>query len=138
MRTATPFVPATSFPEDFEENPEIEKLKGPNGEDPYEVVIDIYKSMNEEPPTRLQHVLEDYGWVLMIRRDEEEFRKHWPRFQKLHPLNWLFGITGPWLELPDAAWRTCLSMLLKRTPDKGLRRKLIHDFLAEYHSAIHK
>jgi len=129
--------PFYHFPEDFEANPDIEALKGAIYEDPYLELLDLLDE-DDDKPDKLSFVLEDYGWFLRMKMDEDEFRKYWPGFTTLEPIHWMAGSDGLFLEYPDCGWRVYLSMLLKATQDKSKRIEHLDKFFNEYRDAVHK
>ena len=129
--------PFYHFPEDFEETPDIEAVKGAIYEDPYLELLDLLDD-DDDKPDKLAFILEDYGWFLMMKTDLDEFRKYWPGFIPLEPIHWMAGSDGPFLEYPDYGWRVYLSILLKSTPNKVNRIEHIDKFFREYNSTIQK
>ncbi|MBW2097132.1 MAG: hypothetical protein JRI80_19940 [Deltaproteobacteria bacterium] len=129
--------PFYQFPEDFDENPDIEALEKAMGGYSYEEVLDLIDE-DEDIPDKLSFVLEDYGWFLTMKMDVDEFLKYWPGFIPLEPIHWMVGSVGLAVERPDYAWRTYLSMLLKSTGDKAARIEHLDRFFREYNDTIHK
>jgi hypothetical protein len=131
--------PFYSYPNDFEKDCDIDDLKGIVYDDPYE---DFLKSFDddddEESPSRLEFVLEDYGWELIKRQDALQFEKCLPDFIKLEPLHWMFGHCSPMIEYPDFGWRIYLSFILMRYEDREKRISELDAFFDEYRDAIHK
>ena len=125
------------FPENFEENPDIEALKGAIYEDPYLELLDLLNE-DDDKPDKLSFVLEDYGWFLRMKMDEDECRTYWPGFTPLEPIHWMAGSDGLFLEHPDYGWRLYLSILLKATRDKSKRIEHLDKFFNEYRDAVHK
>lgn len=130
--------PIYDFPEDFEEHPDIENLKGLVYDDPYQDFMDVFDDDEEPRPSKLEYILEDYGYYLLLCQEEKCFQEYWPGFVKIIPAHWMFGWTEPNMELPDSAWRIYLSFILKAIPDKLERLKQIENFFLEYGDALHK
>ena len=119
--------PLYHFPEDFEENPDMDHLKGDYYEDPYGEFLDLLDE-GDEKPEKTSFVLESYGWFLALKRDVEEFQRYWPGFIPLEPIHWMAGSDGAYLEHPDYGWRVYLAMLLQTTPEKEKRIQHLDDF----------
>jgi hypothetical protein len=131
--------PSYDFPEDFETNPDIITLKGIiEEEDPYEDFRQLVEDGEEEVPSRLEFILEDYGWWLIKKEDELYFQKYWPDFKKLEPLHWMFGLHEQMVEYADFGWRIYLSFTLMKYRDRERRVSELERFFDEYSDAIHK
>ena len=129
--------PFYQFPENFEENPDIESLKGDIYEDPYLELLDLLDE-DDDRPDKLSFVLEDYGWFLRMKMDEDELRTYWPGFIPLEPIHWMANSMGLSVERPNYGWRAYLSILLKATPNKSKRIEYLDNFFDEYGDAVHK
>lgn len=128
--------PSYRFPDDFSEKPDIIKLKGTIDKDPYKTYLKLFEY--EGKRSRLEFVMEEYGWHVMKQHEQEEFQKYWHLFVKLEPLHWMFGMREQNVELPDFAWRIYLALILKRIPGRKARIKEIGNFFNEYGDTIHK
>jgi hypothetical protein len=127
-----------NFPENFEETFDIDHLKGTFDDDPYAEMLKRGLLDDDPPPDRLKFILQEYGGLLLKKKDEEQFQRYWPGFVKLEPLHWAFGLAADNLEPADSAWRVYLSLVLKRINNKGARIKALDRFFIEYEDIIHK
>jgi hypothetical protein len=130
--------PVYEFPENFEDYPTLEGLKGIVDDDPYQDFLDGLNEDEESIPSRLEYVLEDYGYFLLKREEEKRFMEYWPGFVKIEPLHWITGSVPKNVEPTDAAWRIYLSFILKSIPNETERIKQLDEFFAEYGDALHK
>ena len=116
---------------------DIKATRGVIDDDPFHVFIETLDYEEDKIPKK-DFVLEDYGWVLVKNREEEEFKKYWPEFLKLEPIDWIASSKNPLLEHSDFGWRTYLSFILKRLDNKTDRIDQLDKFLDEYWDEIHK
>jgi len=130
--------PVYEFPENFEDYPDIENLKGIVYDDPYQDFLDGLNEDEEFIPSKIEFVLEDYGYFLLIREENNEFMEYWPGFEKIDALHIITGNVPKNIELVDSAWRIYLSFILKAIPDEVERIKQLGNFFAEYEDALHK
>lgn len=126
------------FPENFEETFEVDHLKGTFDDDPYDQFLKTDVFDDEPPPGKLEFILQQYGGLLLKKKDEEQFQRYWPGFVKLEPLHWAFGLPEDRLEPADSGWRVYLSLILKRIPDRQERIKALDRFFNEYIDILHK
>lgn len=129
--------PCYDFPENFETTFDIDHLKGITDDDPYAEFL-TGRAYDDPPPGKLEFILREYGGLLLRKKDEVQFQRYWPRFVKLEPLNWAFGVPGDRLEPADSGWRVYLSLLLKRMNKMEDRVKALDRFFIEYANIIHK
>lgn len=127
------------FPDDFEKYPQFNGLETVNSDDPYKMYLEYMEDVGdgEEPLTREQYVLQEYGWQLINQMEQEEFDVYWPQFSKISGLT-IMGIGGPYTEPADAGWRVQLSLALKTIPAKTERVQLIDKFMDEFCNYLHK
>lgn len=132
--------PAYDFPDNFEEVPDIDAVKSRGGAlfDPYADYLEWLADSDEPSLSKIDFVLDDYGYCLTMQRDKQQFENFWSDFVKLEPLHWMFGQTEQQFEPPDAAWRVYLSCILKKIPDRAERIQQIERFFFEYGDTLHK
>jgi hypothetical protein len=135
--------PRYLFPDNFEDELDFDNLRDIIGDDPYEDYLDGFDDDDESDRlsnrlSKLDYILEDYGYYLLQSEEESQFREHWPTFIKIETLDWMFGCMEPNLELADSAWRVYLSFLLKAIPEKTARIEQLQSFFLSYADDLRK
>jgi len=129
--------PWYDFPDNFEETFDIEHLKG-TIDDPYDEFLKTSAWGDYPPPSKLEFILQQYGVLLLNKKDEEQFQRYWPGFVKMEPLHWAFGVADYRMEPADSGWRVYLSLVLKRIPDRQKRIEALERFFIEQADILHK
>lgn len=129
---------AYDFPEDFEVTLDTDHLKGLVYDDPYEDYVKLLEDSGDPKPSRLEFILEDYGRLLLMKREAAQFERYWLDFVKLEPIDWISGQAEENIEPADSGWRVYLSLILKRIHARADRIKELNRFFDEYADAIHK
>jgi len=130
--------PEYDFPDNFENEPDIDHLQGIVYKDPYAEFPACRHSKDGPPPGRLEYIFRDYGDLFLKKKDDEQFRRYWPGFVKLEPLHWMFGRAEDHLESADTGWRVYLSLILKKKENRTDRIAAQDRFFVEYADIIHK
>ena len=137
--SAHALAPEYNYPADFEDTLKIDDLTASTCADPYADLLRGYDVEIFGPaPTRLEFILEDYGWLLLRKSEAIQFQTYWPGFHKLEPLHWLLFVPANYLEPLDSAWRVYLSEILKRMQNKDDRINGLHKFFDQYVDMIRK
>jgi len=128
------------FLDDFETELNIESLQGSVYDDPYaDYLAGISEDVDEKPLSKLEYVLEDYGWHIVKQQEAKDFSLYWPDFEKFGMVMLLTGVGKDELvEMPDFGWRVYLSFYLKRYDDRERRITELTRFMDEYCDAVHK
>lgn len=132
--------PRCIFHDDFEVMLDFDNIRDITGDDPYEDYLDGFPDyMEGDKLSKPEYILMDYGYYVLQTQEGIQFRKYWPEFKKIEPIDWLlFGVENQNCEIPDSAWRIYLSLILKRIPQKSVRIEQLKRFYLEYQDALHK